>query len=200
MKWYLPALRWRIVLTSTVAIPVLGACGLDEAAKTLHTENSLRRFRDATQDAVECRTAVARNPQYRILDRRMPLIDIDAASLWQMAELELATKGEILALNAWISDLKPCRDRLIRVVIITLPSFRPIFEAGWNDDEAVFVKLTNHKIGWGEALMALKSNATKLQTAVISHAEQVLADLEKQEEAQISRRTAILSSVIGKLP
>jgi hypothetical protein len=200
VKWCLPAPRWRVALAFTVAIPVLGDCGLDEAAKTLHTENSLRRFRDASQDAVECRAALARDPKYRILDQHMPLTDIDAASLSQMADLELATKGEISALNAWVRELKPCRDRLTQAIIITLPSFRPIFEAGWNDDEAVFVKLAHHKLAWGEAILALKSNATKLQTEVISRAEQVLAEIEKQEETQISRRTAIMGAVIGKLP
>ena len=117
-----------------------------------------------------------------------------------MADPELATKGEISALNAWISDLQPCRDRLIQVIIITLPSFRPTFENGWNDDEAVFVKLARHKISWGDTILALKGNAVKLQTEVISHAEQVLAELEKQEQTQISRRTALISSIIGKLP
>jgi hypothetical protein len=60
VKWYLPASLWRRLLTFTVAIPVLVGCGLDEAAKTQHTENSLRRFRDATQDATECRAALPR--------------------------------------------------------------------------------------------------------------------------------------------
>jgi hypothetical protein len=200
VKWYPPASRWRGFLALSIAISMLGGCVLDEAAKTLHTENSLRRFQKATQDAVECRAALARSPKYRILNQRMPLTDLDSASLWQMADLGLATKGEISALNAWIGDLKPCRDRLIEEVIVTLPGFRPTLEAGWNDDEAVFVKLAHHKVAWGEAIMALKSNATKLQTEVISRADQVLAEIEKQEETQISRRTAILSSIVGKLP
>jgi hypothetical protein len=197
---YLPASRWSGAVGFAIAVPLLGGCGLSEFAKTQHTENSLQQFRAATQEAAECRAEIAQKPQYQILGQHMPLTDIDDASLSQMAAPEFATKGEISALNAWIDDLKPCRDRLVQAIVITIPSFRPIFETWWDNDDIVFVRLAHHKIAWGEAVLALRGNATKLQAEAISHADLVLAELEKQEQAQIARRTAILSSIIGKLP
>ncbi len=129
-------------------------------ARALNAQNSLQRFRAATEKAIECRDRAARNPRYQSLDQRMPLTDIGAARLSQMADTRHATNNEIIALGAWLSDIDICRDRLLRSTDKTIPGFGPVIEASWNDDDVVFVNLAHHKVTWGEAIMRLRSKVS----------------------------------------
>ena len=164
------------------------------------SQDDLQRFVVAAQDAVGCRATAARNPRYLVLDRHMPLADVGSASLPQMLDRTLATGAEVSALDAWDHDVNACRERLLQVTDRTLPSFGPIIEASRDADDAVFVKLAQHRLTWGEAVMRLKDNRTKLRASVVDRADQVTAELGRAQQEQLGRRTAILSSVIRILP
>ena len=71
----------------------------------------------------------------------------------------------------------------------TLPAFGPIIEASRDDDDAVFVKLAQHRLTWGEAVMRLKDNRTRLRASVVDRGDQVLADLGRAQQEQLGRRT-----------
>ncbi len=191
--------RWRVAALAVTA-SLFGACTSSPLQSKLNTQNNLRQFRVATQRAIECRTKAAQDPRYQVLREQIPLTNIDAAQLSQMADQKFATKGEILALDSWTGDVNACLERLLREVDTTIPSFGPIIEASWNDDNTVFVKLAHHQTTWGDAIMSLKRNKTKLRTDLIARADQVAAEVTKMEQAQFNRRTAIISSVIGILP
>jgi hypothetical protein len=198
VKW--PTSKWRCVAAGAVAIALLGACAASLPQSRVDAQNSLRRFREAARDAVQCRATAARNPRYQILNQHMPLANIDDANLAQMIDQRFATNSEIAVLDAWTRDVNRCLERLLRDTNATISAFGPIIEASWNDDIAVFVKLAHRQIGWGEAVMRLKSNTTKLRADVIARADQVSAEISKMEQAQFNRRTAIITSVIGILP
>jgi hypothetical protein len=183
------------------AMPLVAvACAPLSQLEIRNTESDLQRFVAATNDAIACRTTAAQNPRYRILDERMPLTDIASASLPQMTDPGLATRAQISALDAWSHDLNACREPLLQVTYNVLPSFGPIIEAARDEDDATFVQLAEHKVTWGEAVMRLKRNRTTLRANLTARADQVLAELGKQEQEQLNRRATILSSIIRTLP
>jgi hypothetical protein len=187
------------MLAGTIPL-VAAACVAPSQLELRNTELHLQRFVAATNDAIACRATAAQNPRYRILNERMPLTDIGSASLRQMTDPGLATRAQISALEAWSHDLNACREQLLQVAYDTLPSFGPIIEAARDPDDATFVQLTERKVTWGEAVMQLKRNRTTLRADLTAHADQVLAELGKQEDEQRNRRTTILSSIVRVLP
>jgi hypothetical protein len=182
-------------------LPLLAACAVQSQIAAIRgTEADLQHFVAATNDSVACRAVAARSPRYRVLDERMPLTDIGAASLRQMADQRYASRVEIAALDAWSHDLDACRIRLLRVAYSTLPSFGPIIERAGNEDDATFVQLTQYKITWGTAVMRMKNNRTKLRSDLIARVDQVIAELGKIQQEQLNRRTTIFSSIIRIIP
>lgn len=187
--------------THVAASLLLGACAAPSQIATMQkTEDYLQRFVTAAQEALDCRAAAARGPRYQALNRHMPLADVGSATLPQMLDPAFATSAEVEALAAWTRDANACREPLLQVTDDTLPSFGPIIEASRDADDAVFVKLAQHRLTWGEAVMGLKDNRTKLHASVIDRADQVTAELGRAQQEQLTRRTAILSSVIRILP
>jgi hypothetical protein len=183
------------------AMPLIAAaCAGPSQLERRNVELDLQRFVAATNDAIACRTAAAQNPRYRILDERMPLTDIGSASLPQMTYPGFATRAQILTLDAWSHDLNACREPLLQVTYNTLPSFGPIIEAARDEDDATFAQLTKQKVTWGEAVMRLKRDRTTLRANLTARADQVLAELGKQEQEQLNRRATIFSSIIRALP
>jgi len=187
------------MLAGTIPL-IAAACSVPSQLERRNIELDLQRFVAATNDAIACRTAAAQNARYRILDERMPLTDIGSASLSQMTDPALATRAQILALDAWAQDLNACREPLLQATYNTLPSFGPIIEAAGDEDDATFVQLTEQKVTWGNAVMQLKRNRTRLRADLTARADQVLAELGKQEQEQLNRRATILSSIIRTLP
>jgi hypothetical protein len=183
------------------AMLALAACTvLPGRSYTQTGEDDIERFRATVQEAVNCRTAAARNQRYADLDVRMPLADIAGASLPQMIDPHLATSDEIVALDAWTRDVGACREQLLTVTYATLPSFGPIIEKARDNDDLVFVMLAQHKLTWGQGVMRLKVNQTELRAALIARADEIVARIGKAEEEERNRRATILSSVIRSLP
>lgn len=184
-----------------LALPLLAACAGSEQFATIRTaKDGLQQFVAATHTDAECRAAVARDPRYEVLAVHMPLADIGAATLPQMANPGLASAAEIAALDAFTRDISDCRQRLLQVADGTLPSFGPILEAAQDKDDETFVKLVAHRLTWGQAVLQLKRNRNRMRAELIDRADHVVVTLEKLQQAQLDRRTAILSSVIRILP
>jgi hypothetical protein len=177
---------------------VVAACAGPSQLERRNIGLDLQRFVAAANDALACRTTAAQNPRYPILDERMQLTDIGSASLPQMTDSGLATWAQILALDAWSRDLNRCPEPLLQATYNTLPCFGPIIEAARDEDDATFVQLTEQKVAWGNAVMQLKRNRTRLRADLTARADQVLAELGKQE--QLNRRATLLSSIIRTLP
>lgn len=183
------------------ALPLITACAApSEQAAMLNTQNDLQRFVAATGDALKCRAEVSAHPRYRILLRRLPLTDLGTATLPQMTDTDFATPAEISALDAWTRDVNTCRQRLLQVANATFPSFGPAVEAAQDNDDAVFVKLAERKLTWGQALMQLKVNRTRLRADLLARTDRVVIELGNLQQAQLNRRTTILSSIIRILP
>ncbi len=193
-----PAKLW-CVAACAVVVALLSACESLPRSQ-MNAQNNLRRFRAAAQHAVQCRAAAARKPSNQVLNEHMPLTDLDNATLTQMVDKKLATNSEIAALGSWTGDVNRCLEPLLREANVTIPSVGPIIEASWNSDTAVFVKLAHRQVTWGEAVISLKSNSTKMRADLIARGDQVAAEIGKLEQAQYDRRTAIITAVIGILP
>jgi hypothetical protein len=183
------------------AMLVLAACMVSPGRSYIQTgPDEVEQFRAAVREAVNCRTAAARNQRYAGLDVRMPLADIAEASLPQMIDPHLATSDEIATLDGWTRDVGACRDRLLPVTYATLPSFGPIIEQARDNDDAVYVMITQHKLTWGQGVMRLKVNQTELRAALIARTDQLIVRIGNAQEQERNRRTTILSSVIRILP
>jgi len=183
------------------ALLMLGACaGPAQIARVQAGQDSLQRFVAATQEALACRAAAAANPRYADIRRHMPLGDAGEATLPQLLDPSRATKEEVVALAAWVADSNACRQRLLQVADGTFPSFGPIIEAARDQDDVVFVRLADRELTWGQAVIHLRRNGTKLRHDLIARADRVAADIDKMQQEQLNRRTTILSSVIRILP
>ena len=99
-----------------------------------------------------------------------------------------------------MDDINTCRNQLLQVTKETLQSFAPIIEASRDVDNEVFVKLARHEMTWGGAVLCLQRSRTKLRANFIARADHVGADIDKLQQAQLNRRTALMSSVVGILP
>ncbi|HQT79048.1 MAG TPA: hypothetical protein PLD10_18500 [Rhodopila sp.] len=182
-------------------MPLLGACtGAVQQAQMQHAQDNLNRFLAATQQAVSCRVTAAQSPRFEILNRRMPLTDVGAATLPQMIAPGYASSAEVSALDEWLRVVNTCRGQLLQATTNTLPSFVPIIEASRDNDDAAFVGLARHKHTWGETIMRLKDNRTRFRAALIARADQAGADLSTLQQQQLDRRATVLSSVIRILP
>lgn len=193
--------RFRSAALGVLAVLLLGACtDQEQKAQVQALDTALQRARTATQEAIDCRAHLAQESRFRILERRMPLMDIGSATLPQLADPAHATAKEIVALDAWSRDLNTCRERLLQALNTTLPSLGPIVEASRDDDAAAFVALAHQRSTWGDTVAQLMKNRTKLRAALIDQANQTVADISKLQQQQFDRRTTILSSVIRILP
>lgn len=191
--------RRRSCLAAVALLPVLAGCGASQAFAPYATQADLQRFAATAHASVDCRAAAARNPRYRILDRRMPLADIGAASLGQMTDQDLATNGEVAALAAWTAELNACRAPILQVANETFPAFGPIIEAARDDDDAILVDLAQRKLPWGKAVLRLKGTRTKLRADLIAHSDQVLGESRRLQQEQLNRRVKLLSTVLDIL-
>jgi hypothetical protein len=184
---------------------LLGACADSESrsqmkAQKIKAQDDLRRFREATQQAVHCRAEAAGNSRYQVLNEHMPLTDLDDATLSQMTDKKLATDTEIAALDSWTRDMNRCLEPLLREANATIPSFGPIVDASWDSDTEVFVKLAHREMTWGEAVIRLRSNSTKMRADLIARADQVSAQISKVDQTEYNRSTSIITSILGVLP
>lgn len=193
--------RRRSVAILGLVVVLLGACtSQEQKAQVQALDSALLRARMATREAVDCRDRLAQAPRYRVLAQRMPLTDIGAATLPQMADPGLATREEIAALDDWTRNLNICRERLLLAIDTALPSLGPIIEAARDDDAAAFVALAHHRLTWGATVMRLMKNRTKLRAALIAQANRTVTDISRLQQQELDRRTTILSSVIRILP
>lgn len=190
---------WRAM--GLAALPLLASCAVQsQYAGTQATRDNLARFARAVDEAADCRARAARHPAYGVLRRHMPLINIGTATLPQAADADLATENEVRALDAWTRDLNTCRERLLQEIDTTVPTLGPVIEQARNDDAAVFVRLARRELTWGDAVLHLMRNRTALRAGLVSGANQLIRDLAEVQQAQLGRRTAVLSSIIRILP
>jgi hypothetical protein len=192
----------RLAGAAALGLTMLGGCAISsEVVDAAATERSLLDFVAAAKDAMACRAAAAAKPGYAVLAPHMPLDDIGLATLQQMIAPARATSDDIAALEAWVRDVNTCRESLmLKVSESALQSFGPLVERGRDADDAVFVKLAQRKITWGEAVVALRVNRTKLRADVIASGRQVVAEIDKAQQQQLNRRADILNAVIRTLP
>jgi hypothetical protein len=187
--------------SAAVAVALLSGCAFPSQTANLYAaKRDLAFFRSAAQQAVTCRAAATANPRYAILAPHVDLNDVGTTTLPQMIDPALATPAETAALHAWAREVNTCREQLLVSVESTLPSFGPLIERGRDDDDAIFVKLAEHKISWGEAVVALKTNRTNLRGDIVAKADQVDANFNKLRQDQLNRRADLLSSAIRILP
>jgi hypothetical protein len=181
----------------TVIPCLLGlACTLDdiEARQLSDTAES------AIRAGIECRSSVSGNPEYLSLAKHLPLVDINEATLPQMTDMSSATGDDYYVIADWQRDLHACRHRLLEIIERTDPLFVPIALTGWSDDDEVLVLLARRKLGWGDAIMRLRFKRAETLTKVADQLSRMMAQLNQERQAALTRRVSFINALVGTIP
>ena len=149
---------------------------------------------------VECRSSISTKPEYRSLAQHMPLVDVNEATFTQMTDTSLATPDDYRVIADWQHDVHACRDQLLEAITRTDPLYVPIVLAGWNNDDEVLVLLARRKLAWGDAVMRLRVNRAETLTKVAGQLSQTMAQLDKDQQAALTRRVSFINAWIGAIP
>jgi hypothetical protein len=165
-----------------------------ESRELVDTAESLVRAR------IECRSSISAKPEYHSLAQHMPLVDVNEATFAQMTDTSLATRNDYYVIADWQRDIRACRARQLEVIERADPLYVPIVLTGWNNDDNVLVLLAQRKLGWGDAVMRLRVNRAETLTKVADQLTGSLAQLNKEEQAALSRRVSFINALIGTIP
>jgi hypothetical protein len=161
----------------------------------------LDRLVHAAQEAESCRAAGASKADVQVLRERVPLRNIDEASLEQLADRKFASDREKSALTVWSGVTGHCgaqaRTALAR---IGLSSHIPAILANRDRQDHIFVQLVQGKIRWGDAVLRLKASRTVLWSAVAEENDRRDTEFERSTEAARANRTAILDAFTQMMP
>jgi hypothetical protein len=130
----------------------------------------------------------------------MPLVDINEATFPQMTDMSLATSDDYYVIADWQRDLRACRHRLLEIIERTDPLSVPIALAGWNDDDEVPVLLARRKLACGDAIIKLRSKRAETLTKVADQLSRMMAQLDQERQAALTRRVSFINALVGTIP
>jgi hypothetical protein len=166
--------------------------------------NEVRSPTDASafaQQAQECRTGVARKPEYQVLRAHMPLSDIEQADLGQMADARSISPPEVAALADWADEIQRCRNEIMTAAEHSgLSSYVPIVLADGDRQDRIIVQLMQRKISWGEAILQLKASRTVLLAAISAESEHRGSERSRSAEADRANHAAMLNAFTRLVP
>ncbi len=176
---------------------VLGACSTsaDIEADAFSTDAMT-----ISRDAASCRRSLADDAEYQPVARRMPLVDIDQATVQQMADTRLASSNEVGALLAWAHELQKCRHNTMAAIRQRAPIALASVLTAWNGEDEVFVLLSKRRLSWGDAVIRLRSNRAELLAKLTDQAFRESAQLNASKQAELSRRVSILNALTNLAP
>jgi hypothetical protein len=159
------------------------------------------RLSHVAREAEACRAAGASKAEIQALRQRLPLHDIDEASLEQMADTRFASGPEKSALAVWSGVSGQCgaqaRSALAR---IGLASYIPAILANQDRQDHVFVQIVHGKIPWGDAVLRLKASRTALWSTIAEENDRRSLEFDRSTEAARANRTAILDAFTQMVP
>jgi hypothetical protein len=140
-------------------------------------------------EAKSCGEAVYNSPEAAPLRPHVPQSARDA-TLAQLSDQSLATKGEIDAILLLHPRLKACQKAVLDGLLNTTPSVVPILtrEYAAADDDTIL--LIQRKMPWGERVRRARDRINATEAELQSEARSVTAGLERQHEGELARRQA----------
>jgi hypothetical protein len=182
----------------TIAVPCLA--GLACTTRDAEQRQFIQTAESTLQEAQKCRSSVASKEEYRALAIHLPLVEINHATLTQMADTSLASHADYSAISDWQMDIRACRDRVLGLIQDVDPRYVPIVLAEWNEDDEVLVQLARRKLAWGDAVMRLRSNRAKMLTRVADQLSKTTREQNQNQEAALNRRASFVNALVGTIP
>lgn len=190
------AMNWAFGIRLTILLSVAGCASQpDFSAKSMLVETQR-----VSKETLACRATIAAQPAYRELSRRMPLVDPFNATLAQMSDTAMATSDEIEALESWLEDTRQCRHQVLEEAFKTLPTATSLLLSTWNKDDEAFVKLIEHKVRWGDALILIRRNRAELLAALVNQAIEIAKQTRQERDAEMTRRVQIFGALTNLAP
>jgi hypothetical protein len=157
-------------------------------------------FTSVSHEANACRSHVAADPRYRQLAVHMPLVQPFDTTLVQLTDPRFASHDDIVALGYWLDDMQSCRAHLSDAVLRAFPVALSVLVAGWNRDDETFADLADHKLAWGPAVRRLRNNRAETLKELTDQMLTMAKQLNSNEQAELSRRVAVLNAITNLAP
>jgi len=189
-----------VILAFRPLVVILCLMGAACASSDTESRELVETIESSIRAGTECRSSVSGTPEYRTLAPHMPLVDVNEATLTQMADTSLASRDDFYVIADWQRDIRACRARLLEVIEREDPLYVPIVLTGWNNDDQVLVLVAQRKLTWGVAVMRLRVNRAETLTKVAEQLSRSMAQLNQEREAALSRRMSFINAVLKAIP
>jgi hypothetical protein len=189
---------WRAALAATTLVG-LAACQPVPSAMQ-KADDVVPTVLEASRAADACRAEIAAKTQYAALAARMPLDDIDRATLPQMTDQRLISEAERAAPFAWSADVRTCSEAALATAMRALPAFAPIIMQARAANDAILALLAERKLAWGAAVVRLRENRARALGKVADRTIEVVVQSARAEQTELARRTSVVNALIGILP
>jgi hypothetical protein len=189
-----------VILALRLLVVILCVTGAACACADIESGELVDTAESSIRAGIECRSSVSGTPEYRSLAQRMPLVDLNEATLTQMTDTSLATRADYYVIADWQRGIRACRVRLLDVIERADPLYVPIVLAGWNNDDEVLVLLARRKLAWGDAVMRLRANRAETLTKVADQLSRTMTQVNQEKQAALSRRASFINALIKAIP
>jgi hypothetical protein len=136
-----------------------------------------------------CTSEVYNAPESEPLRRHLPY-NVLNATLEQLTDSAKASDDEIKAIYAQNPKLQECRNSALHSLSTTTPTVVPILIDGYQKNDQIVIDLVQKKITWGEANQRAKALAVQMQKQLTDASQQIEANLERSNAAELAQRQA----------
>jgi len=143
----------------------------------------------ASQQLEACVGTVYNDPAVAPLRRHLPL-NVNDATVEQLADSSLATNEEISAILSAYPRYRGCQKQYLSQIASTIPSVVPIYIVSYNKTQDEVVNLFKRQVSWGEFLERVRHINAEEGAQVSAEAQRLLGSLKQSHEAELARRQA----------
>jgi hypothetical protein len=149
--------------------------------------------RSAAQTFQTCVVNLYNSPEVAPLRTNLPL-DVNHATLAQLANRSFATDVEVRAILQNHPKLQTCRQAFLAQLSQTMPTFAPIFIANETRSDSNVIELIQRKVAWGEFLQRESARTIEATAQLLAEGRRIEAGLEQSHEAELERRRAAIQA------
>lgn len=136
-----------------------------------------------------CLTAAYNDPANGPIRPHEPMLPGDA-TLIQLADTSTVTPSEVAAINTIHPMIAACRKAELEALIHTIPGYVPILTHFYSQQDDDTILLMQRKLSWGDFSKRRRDRAAAVIAALQSETQRVAANLQQENDAELSRRQA----------
>lgn len=146
-------------------------------------------IQSARQTLQACVQTQYDSAEYEPLRKRIPL-NINHATLEQLADRNLASDEEIKVIFATHPKIQSCRQDFLNQISQTTPTLVPVYATIMGKGENSLVDLIQKKQSWGDHLRRVKEAVNEGNVQIAEESKRITAGLNQSHEAELARRQA----------